>query len=78
MALTEEQTTAAILIVVGIIIIEGIWLSYLTYMMWRRSRRDQLVKKDAVKGTGEEMAEAPSEVPGKNAPKEEMKRIPPK
>jgi hypothetical protein len=47
--LTGEQVQAAIYIVVGIIVIEGIWLAYLTYMMWKRH-----TQKTEEPATGEE------------------------
>lgn len=49
---SESQTQAAIYFVIGIIIIEGIWLTYLTYMMWKR----QKLKKE--KAPVEEKAES--------------------
>jgi ABC-type uncharacterized transport system permease subunit len=39
--LTPEQVQAVIWIVVGIIIIQGIWLAYLTYMIWKRKKKDE-------------------------------------
>jgi len=32
---------AVVIAVIGIIVIEGIWLAALTYLMWRRRRRDR-------------------------------------
>ena len=42
--LTDSETQAVIWIVVGIIIIEGIWLAYLTFMMWRRHKKEAATK----------------------------------
>lgn len=53
--LTDSQTQAAIYFVVGIIVIEGIWLTYLTWMMWKRQRH----RKE--KPPAEEKQEAPSQ-----------------
>lgn len=32
---------AVVIAVIGIIVIEGIWLAALTYLMWRRRRRER-------------------------------------
>jgi hypothetical protein len=38
-----NQVQAAVYFVIGIIVIEGIWLTYLTYMMWKRHRQEKEV-----------------------------------
>jgi type VI protein secretion system component VasK len=44
-----DQIQVAVYIVIGIIVIEGIWLAYLTWMMWKRQK-----KKKEVPGVEEE------------------------
>jgi hypothetical protein len=39
--LSPDQMQAAIYVVVGIIILEGIWLVYLTYMLWKRKEKSK-------------------------------------
>ena len=41
---TPDQIQFIIYIVVGIIIIEGIWLAYLTYMMWKKRAKEKMEK----------------------------------
>jgi hypothetical protein len=57
---SPDQVQAIILIVVGFIIIEGIWLAYLTFMIWKKGK----AKKEPVK-------EAPQAEEGSEVKKEE-------
>jgi hypothetical protein len=49
---TESETQALIYMVIGIIIIEGIWLAYISFVMWKRYKEDkrlEAIKKEEPK-----------------------------
>lgn len=42
---------AVVIAVIGVIVIEGIWLAALTYLMWRRARKKRQAAAEAEEPT---------------------------